>query len=195
MRGLAVVGQPLEVSVPFQLDAEESASSLCIEADVFHADTCQEPGRFRVTVDAPLQLSQAATVRISSAASVDEAIITVYLKAGCAQKSTRRYVLLADFPSEPVLPAAPLALPLVVPSVPASAPSAVSASAIAKHQRPRQALNASLLRNPHFAQRQLTHSQRPSPLKSLPCNAVCRARNLMCPHKCRSVHRRTCSRN
>ena len=162
MRGVAIVGQPLEVSVQVQLDAEESASSLCIEADVFHADTRQEPDRVQVFVDAPQQLSQAATVRISSSASVDEPIVTVYLKAGCAQKSTRRYVLLADFPSEPALPAAPMALPLVVPSVPAGAPSAVSASGYRETPATDAGANSNSPAQPAF--RAKATDARPAPL-------------------------------
>ena len=103
MRGAAIIGQPLEVVVTVQLDAEESASSLCIEADVFHADARQEASRVRVSVDASPQ-PQTATVRIASSAAVDEPIVTVYLKAGCGQKNTRRYVLLADFPTETAAP-------------------------------------------------------------------------------------------
>lgn len=103
MQGEAIVGQPLEVAVAVQLDTQESAASLCIDADVFHADARLEPGRVKVSVDASPQ-PQAATVRISSSTPVDEPIVTVYLKAGCGQKSTRRYVLLADFPSERGMP-------------------------------------------------------------------------------------------
>lgn len=121
MRGAAIVGQPLEVAVTVHLDAEESASSLCIDADVFHADARQESGRVRVSVDAAPQ-PQTATVRIASSAAVDEPIVTVYLKAGCGQKSTRRYVLLADFPGEAAAPAvgsgtAPGTIPGAIPSI------------------------------------------------------------------------------
>lgn len=118
IRGTALIGQPLDVSIAVQFDAEENASSLCMEADVFHADTRQDPARVKVSVE-PTQQPQTATVRIVSSQLVDEPMVTVYLKAGCAQKITRRYVLLADFPSEQVTaPAAvpPSALSAVVPA-------------------------------------------------------------------------------
>ena len=118
MRGAAIVGQPLEVSIPVQLDVEESAASLCVEADVFHADARQDAVRVRVSVEA-LPQPQAASVRIFSSSPVDEPIVTVYLKVGCGQKSTRRYVLLADVSSETAAPAgATLAQPFN-PAVPA----------------------------------------------------------------------------
>jgi len=99
VRGVALIGQPLDVSIPVQFEAEENASSLCMEADVFHADTRQDAARVKVSVESAPQ-PQTATVRVTSAQPVDEPMVTVYLKAGCGQKITRRYVLLADFPSE-----------------------------------------------------------------------------------------------
>lgn len=99
VRGTALIGQPLDVSIQVQFDAEENASSLCMEADVFHADARQDPARVKVGVE-NAQQPQTATVRVTSSQPVDEPMVTVYLKAGCGQKITRRYVLLADFPSE-----------------------------------------------------------------------------------------------
>ncbi|MDP1968719.1 MAG: tetratricopeptide repeat protein, partial [Burkholderiaceae bacterium] len=43
---------------------------------------------------------QEALLRIRSAALIDEPVVTIYLRAGCAQKVTRRYVLLADLVTE-----------------------------------------------------------------------------------------------
>jgi pilus assembly protein FimV len=106
VRGAAVVGQALDVSIQLQLGADDTATNLCLEADVFHADARQDPGRVRVSIEPTAQAS-VVNARITSSSFIDEPMVTVYLKAGCAQKSSRRYVLLADFPSEsasPVLP-------------------------------------------------------------------------------------------
>lgn len=112
VRGAAVVGQSLDVVVQIQLNADEAATALCPEADVFHADSRQDPGRVRVTVE-PTAQANTVNVRVISSSFIDEPMVTVYLRAGCAQKSSRRYVLLADFPSDASLPVvAPSASPL-----------------------------------------------------------------------------------
>lgn len=108
IRGAALVGKPLDMVVPVQLDAGEDAASLCFDAEVFHADTRQDTRRVRVVVEATGQ-PQTANVRVMSSALVDEPVVTVYLRTGCGQKTTRRYVLLADLPSEVVAPASRLA--------------------------------------------------------------------------------------
>ncbi|NDP40157.1 MAG: hypothetical protein GZ093_15655 [Rhodoferax sp.] len=118
IRGAALIGKPLDVTVQVQLDASESASSLCFEADVFHADTRQETSRVRVLVEGSAQ-AQSVNVRILSSALVDEPMVTVYLRSGCSQKTSRRYVLLADMPSEvaaPAVLAVPSATPLASPA-------------------------------------------------------------------------------
>ena len=105
VRGAAWVGQPLDVSVPVRLDASEEPASLCAEADVFHADTRVDSNRLRISTDAG-PAAQEATVRIRSAAIVDEPVVTVSLRVGCAQKVVRRYVLLADVPPGGAAPVA-----------------------------------------------------------------------------------------
>ncbi len=143
-RGAVLVGQPLDVVIPVQMDASEEAASLCFEADVFHADTRQEASRVRVAVEATGQ-ANTANVRILSSAVVDEPVVTVYLKAGCAQKTTRRYVLLADLPSEVAAPVSalpptarlarpPVPVPVVLP--PETAAAAASASPVATSSAP-----------------------------------------------------------
>lgn len=116
VRGAALVGQPLDVVVQVQLDPGEDASALCFDADVFHADTRQEASRVRVVVEATTP-DHTANVRILSSSVIDEPVVTIYLRTGCGQKTTRRYVLLADLPSSvaaaPALarPVAPLSAP------------------------------------------------------------------------------------
>lgn len=128
VRGAVLIGRPLDVSVQVQMDAGEDASSLCFDAEVFHADTRQEASQVRVVTEAVAQ-TQMVNVRIVSSAVIDEPVVTVYLRTGCGQKTTRRYVLLADLPSEvvaPSIPAASYAAPM--PARP-SAQAAVAAPA------------------------------------------------------------------
>lgn len=120
MRGVALVGQGLDVTLPVQGDADDGAASLCIEADVFHADTRQEPGRVQITVE-PTQTAQAFNVRIVSSSVIDEPVVTVYLRAGCGQKTSRRYVLLADVLTEQAVAIVPRVAP-----VPFVAPAAAA---------------------------------------------------------------------
>lgn len=117
LRGAAIIGQGLDVSVPVQTDANESLSGLCLNADVFHADTRQDPSRVQVSFDAASP-GQPTTVRIRSSVPIDEPVVTVYLSAGCSQKTTRRYVMLADVLSEqaPAVAAPAPQVPLVTPA-------------------------------------------------------------------------------
>ncbi len=135
VRGAALVGRPLDVSIAAQLAPEEAAGTLCVEADVFHADTRQDSSRVRVAVEPGA--GQTANIRVTSSVPIDEPMVTIYLKAGCEQKITRRYVLLADVASEPAVPVASNQLPLVsapavtaavAPLQPSSMPSAAPAT-------------------------------------------------------------------
>jgi hypothetical protein len=132
LRGAAIVGQPLDITVQAQLSPDENAGSLCAEADVFHADTRQDASRVRVNVDGGQ--SQTANIRITSSVPVDEPVVTVYLKVGCSnQKISRRFVMLADVPSEPV--AAP-SLPVVAAPIAAAPQAPVSTAPSASTAQP-----------------------------------------------------------
>ena len=130
MRGAALVGQGLDVAIQVQADPDETLSSQCFEADVFHGDTRQDPSRVQLVVE-PTQTAQTFNVRISSSAVVDEPVVTVYLRSLCSQKTSRRYVLLADVASDQLAPVAPrvVQIPFVTPAnASASASSDVAAS-------------------------------------------------------------------
>lgn len=114
--GAALIGQPLNMVVPVQTSPGEDASAACFEAEVFHADARQDPSRVKVAVQ-PTGQANSLNVRITSAAAIDEPVVTVYLRTLCDQKTTRRYVLLADFPSD----VGPAIDPIRAPAVPAVA--------------------------------------------------------------------------
>lgn len=111
LRGAALLGQPLEVTVPLQFSSDEDPTQSCFEADVFYGDIRKESSAL---VSASGE--QGTAVRIRSVANVDEPVVTVYLKAVCGQKTARRYVLLADLASE-ITPS-----PVVSTPVPAQVP-------------------------------------------------------------------------
>lgn len=98
-RGAVLLGQPLKLSVPIQLESGEGLSALCFDAEVFYGDTRQDASRVAVSID-QTQPTQTAGVSVTSSANVDEPVVTVYLRAGCEYKSTRRFVLLADLATE-----------------------------------------------------------------------------------------------
>ena len=117
MRGAALIGQGLDLAIQVQADPDEALSSQCFEADVFHGDTRQEPSRVQLVVE-PTRTGQTFNIRIASSALVDEPVVTVYLRSLCSQKTSRRYVLLADVASDPLAPVAPRVaqVPLVTPA-------------------------------------------------------------------------------
>ncbi len=150
-RGAAWIGQALELTVPVQVDPGQTEGALCAEADVFHGDSRQESNRVQVSV-LPTDQPDAFNLKISSSALIDEPVVTVYLRAGCSQKSSRKYVLLADFPNESAAPLSravtptAAALPLVTaadanstataPAAGATSNTAAAAAANAKNSKP-----------------------------------------------------------
>ncbi|MBC7375883.1 MAG: hypothetical protein H7346_00400 [Burkholderiaceae bacterium] len=102
-RGAVIIGQPLNVVIPVRTDSGEDAATQCYEADVFHADSRVDGSRISVTIE-PGAMAQEFNVRVRSATVVDEPVISIYLRAGCLQRTTRRYVLLADVASEVIAP-------------------------------------------------------------------------------------------
>lgn len=133
-RGAVLIGQPLSVDVQLGLAAGETASALCLEADVFHADTLIPASK--VSVATVLASGNQAVLRIRSQAVVDEPFIMLFVRAGCTEKVTRRYVLLADVASELATPGVTIT-PALVPA-PVSAASAAPPVAVAAPGSPVQ---------------------------------------------------------
>jgi hypothetical protein len=96
-QGTAWVGRPLDVGVQVKLDPGEDAASLCLAVDVLYGDTRVNSGQIRVSVE-PGESPEGAVLRVQSSVPVDEPVVNLYLKAGCAQAFTRHYVILADVP-------------------------------------------------------------------------------------------------
>lgn len=98
LRGPAIIGRALDVTVPVQVEQTDNAAVSCFEAEVFHADVRQAAGRVGVSVQ-PGGAAQSILVRIKSSALINEPVVTVILRARCNTQAQRRYVLLADLPS------------------------------------------------------------------------------------------------
>ena len=132
-RGVALIGRTLDVSIPITLDSLGQVAELCPEADVFHGDSRVDASRVTARVEPANGLN--AVVRVRSSLAVDEPVVTVYLRLGCNQKFTRRFVLLAEEPGElvpplvasPAVAAALQTAPPATPAVP-QAPTAAAAA-------------------------------------------------------------------
>ena len=90
----AVLGQPLDLSMQLMLDAGEDPSALCLDADVFYVDKPLDKSLVQISTEKSGN-AQDRLVRVRSAVPVEGPVVTVHLRAGCIQKSTRRYVVLA----------------------------------------------------------------------------------------------------
>lgn len=97
-RAAVLIGQPLDVAVDAQIEAQEDLSTVCVDADVFMGETRLESARVSTVVERPPRAGGPAdaTVRVRTSSVVDEPLVTVYLRVGCQQKVTRRYVLLSE---------------------------------------------------------------------------------------------------
>jgi hypothetical protein len=98
--GAVLIGRPLDIRVQAVAAPGEDLSALCLQADVFFGDNQLGPSSVRTSTqhNAP---DAEASVRIQTTVPVNEPVVSVVLRAGCASPFSRRYVLLADFLSEP----------------------------------------------------------------------------------------------
>jgi len=97
------IGRSMDVALALYAEAGEDMAALCLEADVFYADTRQDPRGVSLSFKAGLP-GQPAMLRIASAALVNEPMVTLHVRAGCVHKTSRRYVLLADPQTTPARP-------------------------------------------------------------------------------------------
>ena len=133
------LGQPLAFAVPLQLQEQGEPGSLCPQADIYAGDNRYAPDQVHVSVAATGD-DTAALLKISADVTVDEPVVTVYVRVGCDQKIARRYVLMAadrnaaSTTSAPdpqaELPVAPASRAAVPPSDHASAPGVPKAAAV-----------------------------------------------------------------
>ena len=129
LQGPVWIGRSMDVALALYAEAGEDVAALCLEADVFYADTRQDPRGVSLSFKAGLP-GQPAMLRIASAALVNEPMVTLHVRAGCVHKTSRRYVLLADPPIDLPAPAPAPAPPLAAspPALPAQPTAFASAS-------------------------------------------------------------------
>jgi hypothetical protein len=126
-RGAAVLGRGLDVSVLATMEPkEDTPESGCFSAEVFYGET--RIGAQNVTITPVRSSPTELAVRVRANTLIDEAFVTVYLRAVCGASVSRRYVLLADAPSES---AAAVQAPFSVNNVPAAPVTSGSGSATA----------------------------------------------------------------
>jgi len=125
--GATLLGRPLDVSVQVEPDPGDASAPACVEADVFYGDERVAASRVQASVERTAA-AQDARIRIRVARAVDEPVITLYVRAGCVQRTERRYVLLADVATEQA-PAPRVAGTMSRPAAEVLAPAAGSAAA------------------------------------------------------------------
>lgn len=102
----AVLGEAFRLSVPLRLEPGEQVADECVSAEVHFGD--ERLGRTAVSavvLPAPASASQAAsastrTLLVRTKTLVNEPVVTVYLSAGCQARITRKFVALADPPTQ-----------------------------------------------------------------------------------------------
>lgn len=157
IRGATLVGRPLDVTLSAQLDGTETLSAACVAVDVFFGDTQIPEGKVRIVTSQGA--SGEALIRIRTSASVDEPVVTLYVREGCLQKNARKYVLLAEVAGENTSPlpvvggeavaTVPMPTATTMPGVPgagnakATAAQASSASRTGKASKARPEKNSS----------------------------------------------------
>jgi pilus assembly protein FimV len=133
VRGAALVGRTLDLSVLARLDANDDAAALCTEAELAYSDTRIDSGKINIRTSPTGEPGQ-VLIRVTSSAIVDEPVVSLNLRAGCSAKNSRRYVLLADLPLQAAerplsaAPAAPTAVPGLSPAPSGSTRGAGSGS-------------------------------------------------------------------
>ena len=103
-RTSAVLGRPLDISVPVRVEPGEGLSAECISADVSFGDVPVRPSLVRVRIE-PSGAPDEQLIRVTTDQAVEEPIVTLTVNANCAARLGRTYTVFADPPR--VQPAPP----------------------------------------------------------------------------------------
>lgn len=122
--GAPLLGRPLDMAIRVVLDDAELLPAACVRADVFYSDSRVEHSRIRVSLEKTGSGGD-TLIRIRSNAVVDEPVVTLHVRAGCATSTERRYVLLADPAPQQAAPPAPRTRLAVNPSAIETLPPAL----------------------------------------------------------------------
>lgn len=90
----AVLGQPLDISAQVMFEPGDDQQALCLDASVFYVDRQLDRSQVQVSLEKTSNAQQ-TLIRIRAAPPVEGPVVTVHLRAGCVQKTMRRYVVLA----------------------------------------------------------------------------------------------------
>ena len=98
-RGAAVLGRGMDITALVSMEPQEpTPEASCFSAEVFYGET--RIGSQNVSISTARTSPNEMTVRVRASTLIDEPFVTLYVRAGCGQTLARRYVLLADSPSE-----------------------------------------------------------------------------------------------
>jgi hypothetical protein len=167
-RGAALVGRPLDMAVMATLDSQDDVAAMCVDADVFYADSQIEKSRVRVSVEKAATGPQDAVIRIRSSVLIDEPVVTIYLRAGCQQKIEKRFVVLADLVSETAADPLPV---IVAPSISSSNATPIPSGNSVRPAQPASSGNQQVDASAPVAP-PLRTRRRPAPAASTPAAPV-----------------------
>lgn len=103
LRGSAIIGRPFDMGVTAQLSGAEGLAAVCVSADIFFGDSQIPPNRVSIATVAGAKAHE-ALIRIRTDSAVNEPVVTVLLREGCSQISTRKYLVLADVQTQGATP-------------------------------------------------------------------------------------------
>lgn len=91
----AVLGQPLDFSVPVRIEAGEVLPSACVSAEVAVGDAVLP----RSSVGASLEsVAGVTSIRVRTQSNIEEPVVSVTVTVGCDGQVSRRFTLFADPP-------------------------------------------------------------------------------------------------
>lgn len=111
----AVLGQPLDLSIPIRLEDGEVLNIECASAEVYFGDVRQQPGVINLALEPAAPNATERSVRLLTNTRIDEPFVTVELVLGCQSRTARRFTLFADPPVFAAPAPEPVAEPAVVP--------------------------------------------------------------------------------
>jgi pilus assembly protein FimV len=159
IRANAVLGQPLNLAVPVTAAEGEELSVECVAAEIIAGDFKVPPQNVRTRLT-PGRTAGEGIVRVSTAAVIEEPVLTVTVTIGCSNRASRTVTLFADPPKvtlaeatapaadQAAAPAPATAAPTQVASAASNTGPAATATPTIRHSTPKRVRSAAAIAPP-----------------------------------------------